>query len=56
MIIVCTAPNLVGWAVKVDRETDLWFEADYEHDEALAIAIYPKTVWVQPDEVTIENL
>ena len=56
MIIVCIAPNLVGWAVDVDRETDLWFEADYAVDDGYALMIYPKTVWVIPKEISIDSL
>ena len=54
MIIVCTTPNLAGWAVDVDRETDIWFEADYAIKGGYALMIYPKTVWVRPRQITIE--
>lgn len=56
MTIVCIAPNLVGWAVDVDREADLWFEADYAVEDGYALMIYPKTVWVVPKEITVDSL
>lgn len=56
MTIVCIAPNLVGWAVDVDRETDLWFEADYTVEDGYALMIYPKTVWVLPKQISIDDL
>jgi hypothetical protein len=45
MTIVCITPQLSGWAVDVDREAELWFEADYAVDDGYALMIYPKACW-----------
>lgn len=53
MIIVCTTEELSGETMEVDRETDLWFERDFDIEGKYALMIMPKTCWKAVDTVVI---
>ena len=43
-----------GQTVEVDRETDVWYEADYIVYGQYALMIYPKLCWKPVDELVID--
>ena len=53
MIIVCTTEELSGETMDVDRETDLWFERDFDIEGKYAVMIFPKTCWKAVETIVI---